>query len=75
MKLAAKFRVEVAQQKGGHETKKRQARSNAIIKCLKELAEAQRNKKKTGPSALDPVMTVSTPMEETSKGKVKKRKS
>ena len=70
-KLAAKFRVEVAKEKEAQHEKKRQTRSNAVIEHVEALVEAQR-KKKAGPSALGPVMKVSTPIQET-KGKVRKK--
>ena len=61
----------MAKQKEAWHAKKRQARSDTVIEHLKTLVEAQR-KMKAGPSALHPVMKVSTPMQET-KGKVRKR--
>jgi hypothetical protein len=67
-KLAAKFCAEVAKQREDiKQAKKRRAFSAAVTEHLEALAEAQR-KKKARPSALDPVLTGSTPMQET-KGK------
>ena len=61
----------MAKQKEVQHAKKRQTRSNAVIEHLEALVEAQ-HKKKAGLSAIDPVMKVSTPMQE-SKGKVRKK--
>jgi hypothetical protein len=66
-KLAAKFRAEVAKQREDKQAKKRRAFSAAVTEHLEALAKAQR-KRKARPSALDPVLTGSTPMQET-KGK------
>jgi hypothetical protein len=70
-KLAAKVRVEAAQEKELQHTKKRRAYSDAVVQHLESMDKAQRMRK-APPSALDPVMAEATPVQET-KGKPTKK--